>query len=85
MARAPKTAAVDSAEPAQVAEEVKAPSLRDELLAIASAALVAGDHVGHALADSLLQDVVAMRCKLAAAGEVDGDLASIVAKLKTLL
>lgn len=80
MARVPKTNAVE-----EIAPEPAAPlRLRDELATMATAALVAGDHAGHALADSLLQDVVAMRNKLGASA-VSGDLADLVSRLKAIL
>jgi hypothetical protein len=82
MARAPKAAAVEETpQPETRSEPI---SLRDELEAAAAAALAVGDHAAHALADSLLQDVVSMRNKLAASS-VSNEPANIVARLKAIL
>lgn len=83
MARAQKTTSVEEIRSAPIVETVL--GLRDELVAIAAAALVTGDHAAHALADSLLQDVVTMRGKLVMAPELDGEIAAIIAKLKAIL
>lgn len=81
MARAPKPTIAEEAPP----RSESAASLRDELLAAASAALAVGDHAAHALSDSLLQDVVGMRSKIAMAPEFDGEIAALIAKLKAIL